>query len=55
MLWTIVKILVGILAIAIIANVFFGFVKLAVTGKVISVIVSLGLIALLIYLIRVVV
>lgn len=53
MLWGIIKFLVGILAVVIMANVFFGFVKLAVAGKVISVVVSLGLIALLVYLIRV--
>lgn len=54
-MWTIVKILVGILALAIFANIFVGVIKLKVVGKVISFFVSLGLIALLIYLIRAVV
>lgn len=51
-MYTILSILLGIVIIAIVANLFVGFVKLAVTGKVISSIVAIGLIILLVNMIR---
>lgn len=50
-LWTIVSILVGIVALLLIINLFVGIVKLAFGWKIFSGVVAIGLIVLLVYII----